>query len=278
MAQLELGPVGAALSPGQGGFVDAAVELEDMGYSTIWITGGPLDDLGQVVAVVRGTQRVRVATGIVSVDRFGSDAVSALYSDLEATHPGRFVVGLGGAHGQKPVATLNAYLDALDALDSDGRALVPVKARVLAALGPRMLELARERAAGALPVLVTPEYTADARSVLGEAPALAIELLVVLEPDPTRARELARGPLGVLGRAPSYQANFRRMGFTGEEIGSLADRLVDALVAWGDVSAVAARISDHIRAGADHVVLNPVTGSDAPPVDEWRQLARAVIR
>ncbi len=272
MAKLELGPIGAALSPGQAGFVDAAVELEDMGYSTIWLTGGPLEDLGQITEVVRATQRARVATGILPVDRFEADAVIALYSELEATHPGRFIVGLGGAHGSRPLPTLNAFLDALDGFDG-----VPASARVMAALGPRMLELARDRAAGALPVLVTPEYTAEARAVLGDGPALAIELLLVLEGDPVRARELARGPLGALGRSPSYQSNFRRMGFADDEIQRLADRLVDALVAWGDVSTVAARISDHIRAGADHLVLSPVTGSDAVPVEEWRQLARAVI-
>lgn len=171
------------LSPGDGNaFVDTAVELEELGYQTIWLTGGPLESLSQIADVVRATKRARVATGIISVDRFGADEVSALYADLQATHPGRLAVGLGGAHGPNPLQTLIAYLDRLE--------LVPPTARVLAALGPRMLDLAGDRAAGAFPVLVTPDYTASARSRLGDDTTLAIEQLVVVEPDPQRARAI----------------------------------------------------------------------------------------
>jgi probable F420-dependent oxidoreductase len=271
MPKIELGPIGVALSPAVGsGFVDAAVELEALGYSTIWITGGPLQNLGQVADVVRATYRVRVATGILSVDRFGAEAVAHLYADLQATNPDRFIVGLGGAHGANPLQTLNAYLDQLDS--------VPTTARVLAALGPRMLELARRRAAGAFPVLVTPDYTAQARSRLGDDSTLAVEQLLVLETDPHRARQVARGPLGFLGGLPAYGANFRRMGFGDDEVGPLSDRFVDALVAWGDVDAIAARISAHRRAGADHVALAVNTSSsDTLPVADWRQLATALI-
>ncbi|WP_322770625.1 MULTISPECIES: TIGR03620 family F420-dependent LLM class oxidoreductase [unclassified Frankia] len=270
MSKIELGPVGAVLSPAADGLLDAAVELEDLGYSTIWLTGGPLGGLGQIADLVRATRTVRVASGIISVDRFEPEAVAALYTDLEATHPGRFVVGLGGAHGAKPVQTLTAYLDALGA--------VPATARVLAALGPRMLELARRCAAGALPVLVTPDYTVRARSLLGEDTTLAIEQLVVLDTDPGRARGIARGPLGFLSTVPAYPANFRRMGFTEDEITHLDDRLVDALVAWGDVHAVAARVSEHVRAGADHVAVSVTTGSpETIPIDQWRALAKTLI-
>src|SRR5207302_7181977 len=114
--------------------------------------------------------------------------VSSLFSDVEASHPGRLVVGLGGAHGQKPFDTLTNYLDRLDA--------VPAASRVLAALGPRMLRLASERSAGAYPVLVTPDYTAEARRELGDDTTLALDQLTVLEDDPDRARAIARGPLG----------------------------------------------------------------------------------
>jgi len=269
--RIELGSIGIALSPGEGdGFVDAAIELEELGYSTIWLTGGQLDNLGQIADVVRGTRQVRVGSAIISVDRFGPEAVAGLYADLEATHPRRFIVGLGGAHGPKPLQTLAVYLDQLDS--------VPATARVMAALGPRMLELARRRAAGAFPVLVTPEYTAQARSRLGDDATLAIEQLVVLETDPGRARQIARGPLDFLSTAPAYPANFRRMGFADDEITQLDDRLVDATVAWGDIDAVAARISEHLRAGADHVALAVITGSpDTLPVDQWRQLAKTLI-
>jgi probable F420-dependent oxidoreductase len=273
VTKIELGPVGAVLSPTADGVADAAVELEELGFSTIWLTGGPLDDLERIADVVRATRAVRVATGIISVDGFAPAAVAALYAELEAKHPGRFVVGLGGAHGPKPLDTLDAYLDELDSVDS-----VPAGARVMAALGPRMLDLARRRAAGALPVLVTPGYTARARALLGEDTTLAIEQLVVVETDPGRAREIARRPLGFLGTLPAYRANFRRMGFTDDEIGGLDDRLVDAVVAWGDLDAVAARISEHVRAGADHVAVGVVNGSPgASPMPQLRQLAAALI-
>jgi probable F420-dependent oxidoreductase len=268
--KIELGPVGAVVSPGSGNaFVDTAVELEELGYSTIWLTGGSLSDLG-IADAVRATKRSRVASGIISVDRFGSEEVAALFADLEATHPGRFVVGLGGAHGPNPLTTLTAYLDRLEP--------VPVTSRVMAALGPRMLDLARERAAGAFPVLVIPDYTARARSRLGADTTLAIEQLVVLEGDPQRARTVARGPLGFLGKIPAYNASFRRMGFTNNEIMRLADRLVDALVAWGDAESVAASISTQLQAGADHVAISVI--SDAPQaqsIDQWRNLAERLI-
>lgn len=267
MPKIELGSLGVALDPGPS-VTDAAAALERLGYPTIWLTGGPLDNLGQVAEVVRATENVRVATGILSVDRFPADDVAALYADVEATDPGRFVVGLGGAHGPKPIQTLNAYLDRLES--------VPVSARVMAALGPRMLELARHRASGALPVLITPDYTAQARSQLGDDTTLAVEQLVVFETDPARARELARVPLGFLGGLPAYRTSFRRMGFSDDEIARLADRLVDALVAWGDVDAVAARVADHRRAGADHVAVG-VGSADTLPVDQLAQLAAMLI-
>jgi probable F420-dependent oxidoreductase len=164
---------------------------------------------------------------------------------LQATHPGRFIVGLGGAHGPKPLGTLNAYLDQLDQLDQLDS--VPTTARVLAALGPRMLELARDRAAGALAVLVTPEHTGWARSIVGDDTTLAIEQLVVVDSDAERARATALGPLGFLAQVPAYQANFRRMGFSDDEITQRADRLVDALVPWGDADSIATRVSEHLH-------------------------------
>jgi probable F420-dependent oxidoreductase len=270
--KIGLGPIGAVVSPGDDGFVDTAAELEELGYATIWLTGGPLASLSQIADVVRATQRARVATGIISVDRFGAQEVTALFTELEATHPGRFIVGLGGAHGPDPLATLAAYLDQLDSVP------VPVTARVLAALGPRMLDLARDRAAGAFPVLVTPEYTARARARLGADATLAVDQLVVVETDLQRARAIARGPLGFLGQVPAYQANFRRMGFTDEEITQRADRLVDALVPWGDADTVAAAISRQRQAGADHVAVSLTTdASGAQAADQWRQLARRLL-
>jgi probable F420-dependent oxidoreductase len=268
--KIELGRTGAALGADAGNaFVDAAVELEQLGYTTIWLTGGPLDNLGQIADVVRATERARVASGILSVDRFPPEDVAALHAELEASHSGRFVVGLGGAHGPNPLATLNAYLDRLDT----GSPSVPQAARVMAALGPRMLDLARDRAAGAFPVLITRNYVARARARLGDDHTLAVEQLVVLATDPQRARQLARRPLGFLGRLPGYQRSFRRMGFADDEIQQLGDRLVDGVVAWGDADKVAARVDELRAAGADHVAISPVTDSDDQPLPEWRELA-----
>jgi probable F420-dependent oxidoreductase len=272
VSKIDLGSIGAVLSPGESGFVDTAVQLEQLGYQTIWLSGGQLRSLNQIADVVRATGRARVASGIISVDRFGADDVAAWYADLEAADRGRVVVGLGGAHGPNPLQTLTAYLDRLD---SDS---LPGTSRVLAALGPRMLDLARDRAAGAFPVLVTPAYATSARSRLGDDAALAVEQLVVLETDPERARAVAREQLGFLGRLPAYRASFRRMGFADEEIAQLGDRLVDSLVPWGDADAVAAAISRQLEAGADHVAIS-VTGdtSRAGPLGPWRELAERLI-
>ncbi len=271
MSKIELGRVGAALAPADNReFLAGVRQLEEIGVSTIWLTGGQIQRLSQITAVLLATDHARVASGIISVDRFSVAEVAALYDEVEVEHPGRFVVGLGGAHGPKPIGTLTTYLEALTS--------VPKDRIVLAALGPRMLAFARERAAGAFPVLVTPEYTAAAREQLGDDITLAIDQLVVVEADPERARTLARQPLGFLATLPQYQANFRRLGFTDDEIATRADRLVDALVPWGDADTVAAKIAAHYAAGADHVAISVVSGSDAVPVEQMAALVPAVER
>lgn len=279
MAKLALGPIGAVVGrPGDGDvFLDAATVLEDLGYATIWLAGPSITGVEQVRNVVAATRSVQIAGGVISVDQFDAAEVAAWHAEIDAAHPGRFIVGLGGAHGPKPLQTLTSYLDALDTVPPT----VPPTARVLAALGPRMLQLARERAAGAYPLLVTPDYTARARWLLGEDAALVVGQFVVVDSDPQRARALARGPLGSMtaGAGSGYAANLRRMGFAEEEVAQLSDRLVDAVVAWGDVDTVAARIVEHLRAGADQVALS-VLSADPPgalPVQQWRQLARALI-
>jgi probable F420-dependent oxidoreductase len=269
MAGLPLGTYGAVVAPSEGlELVETARALEEMGFSTIWLTGGPLSSLSQVADVVRGTTRATIATGIIPIVTFGSKEVDDLYADLERTDPGRFVVGLGGAHGPDPIPTLEAYLD---------RLLVPQSARLLAALGPRMLRMAQEKASGAFPVLVTPAWTANARAALDPGTTLAVEQLVVLETDADRARSVARGPLSFLSTVPAYQANFRRMGFTDDDIASVSDRLVDALVPWGDPDSVAGRIRAQLEAGAEHAALSVVSTDNPPRLEEWQALADAVL-
>ena len=269
MPKIDFGPVGAVVSPANDGFVETAAQLEQLGFSTIWLTGGPMAALSQIADVVRATKAVKVASAIIAVDRFPATDVAALYGELESAAPGRFIVGLGGAHGADPLVTRNAYLDQLDA--------VPSTARVMAALGPKMLDLARDRSSGAFPVLVTSEYVARAREALGPATTLAVEQLVVLEPDPSRARSIARGPLSFLGTVPAYQSSFRRMGFSADDVSQLSDHLLDSLIVWGGIGAVVERVKTLQDAGADHVALSIVSASPAPSLDEWRELARAVV-
>jgi probable F420-dependent oxidoreductase len=259
----------------RGRALDAVLELEALGYSTIWLPGSQGNNLSRIADVVRATREVRVASAIIPVDVVPAHGVARAFAALNSTHPDRFVVGVGGAHGRKPLETLRAYLDELDAEQPP----VPADARVLAALGPRMLELARDRTGGALPYLVTPEYTAQARNVLGGDAALAIGLPVVLEPNPDQGRAVARSAIRFLKSVPPYAANFRRMGFTGDDISQSSDRLIDSLVAWGDVGAIAARVKDHLEAGADHVALSVnARPGDALPVEAWRELAEALVR
>ncbi|MGH3672587.1 MAG: TIGR03620 family F420-dependent LLM class oxidoreductase [Pseudonocardiaceae bacterium] len=269
-----------ALSSGDWGvLLDAAPELEDLGYSTIWIAGAMHSELDRVADMARVTRHVLVGTGIIAVDHFPAETVTAAFAEMEMAHPGRFVVGLGGAHGPTPLQTLGTYLDRLDG----GAPIVPRDRRVLAALGPRMLDLARDRTAGALPVLATPEYTAQARARLGADAVLVIQQMVILDNNATRARHAARQVIGFLRDVEGgYRKHFHRMGFTEEDITQLSDRLIDALVVWGDLDTIARRISEYRAAGADQVALTVLPGEgsgagSAVPLAQWRELAGAVV-
>lgn len=254
MTRIEgLGPIGISLNiaPDETHLGEAA-RLESLGYSAIWLAGGQIDSLDRISAVVRATESIPVATGIIPVDVYDADAVARLHADLQVTALGRFVVGLGGPQIPRPLRALNAYLDRLDRADPP----VPTERRILAALGPRKLELARERAAGAVLLLVTPEYTAEARRILGPDATLIVSLMTVLDTDAARSRDTARVPLRFLSGVGGYAANFARMGFTADDISGLSNRLVDDLVAWGDADAIVARVHSHLAAGADHVVVS----------------------
>jgi probable F420-dependent oxidoreductase len=243
-----------------------ATELEELGFSTLWMAGGPGNNLPQIGNVVRRTSRIGVASGILSVDIVPAAEVTAAYTELEKTHPGRFTVGIGGAHGAKPLATLNAYLDEV-------QPVVPRSRLVLSALGPRMLELARERASGAYPYLVTPDYVASARKILGDEPQLAVLLDVIPEADPARARDIAReGGMRFLTGLPGYAGNLRRMGFDEDDVSGLSNRLVDGVTAWGDLDTVVRRIGEYRESGADQVVVR----LDRLPKEWWSRLAEAV--
>jgi probable F420-dependent oxidoreductase len=267
----------------RGEAADAAAELETLGYSALWFPGGdPRGAFGAASELLRATSSVTVATGILSVWEAEPELLAAERAEVSDAYEGRFLLGLGVSHAarvgqdryKRPLEKMRAFLDSLDV------AAPPVlpEDRALAALGPKMLELARERSLGAHPYLGTPEHTRRAREAVGPEKLVAPEQAVVLETDPERARALARSHLELYLTLPNYANNWRRLGFGDDDIaGGGSDRLVDALVAWGDEDAIRVRVDEHREAGADQVLIQAITGRDGPPRDAWRRLAPALI-
>jgi len=251
MSKLGLGSVGVALSVSER-YLDEAAELERMGYSAIWLPGGQIDTLGRLADLAGATTAVPVGASVISLDVYDPPQVAGLYAQLEKASPGRLISGLGGPQKPRPLRALGAFLDQLDRGDPP----VPAQRRLLAALGPRKLELARDRAAGAIMLLVTPAYLGTARQILGGQRTLVVDQMVVAGTDPGRARQTARRPLQFLSGLPGYAASFARMGFTEADIAQLSDRLVDELIIWGSPETIAARVGQQLDAGADHIVLH----------------------
>jgi probable F420-dependent oxidoreductase len=262
----------------------AAAELEEIGFETIWVPGRGPDGLeDRLRLLLASTERITVATGIVSIWTHPPEHSAALHVRLTAEFPGRFLLGIGVSHApavdsaggtyRKPLSAMVSYLDALDAADPP----VPKDERVIAALAPRMLALTRERALGSHPYLVTPEHTRIAREALGPAALLAPEQTVILEEDPRAARIVAREWLARYLQLPNYTDNLVRIGFDPADIeNGGSDRLVDELVAWGHVEDIRARVDAQRAAGADHVALQVVASdSGRLPREEWRRLATA---
>jgi len=263
------------------GSTDVAAELEALGYGALWSSGGFDPGLAERFGrLLSATTRMAVASGIVSIWASAPDEIAPAAAELDAQYPGRFVLGLGASHSavvenyERPYARMVGYLDMLDAA---GPAVAKDR-RVLAALGPRMLALARDRAAGAHPYFVPVEHTARAREILGEGPVLAPEVTVVLERDPTMARGLARTFTAGYLTLPNYANNLRTLGYSEDDVaGGGSDRLVDAVVAWGNIDAVAARVREHHEAGADHVCVQVLPGLEAFPITAYRELASALL-
>lgn len=265
MKTLQLGSIGISLNVSDNNaHLETAAELEALGYATIWVPGGQLDRLDRISQILRATEHIPVASGIIAPDRYSSQEVATLYATVERDHPGRFVVGLGAPQRPRAMAALGEYLDRLDAAEPP----VPADHRILAAIGPRKLALARDRFAGAVPLMVTPEYTAGARRVLGLEPVLVVSQFVVLDSDPQRARDTARSTLRFLLGIRGYSDAMLRMGFDDDDVRQLSDRLVDGVVAWGDADAVTTRVAAQLAAGADQVVLNVLNEGDQPNLIE----------
>ncbi len=293
MSPLLPGPIGIWTAALDALEVPAAREqvaaLDVQGWDALWFGEAYGREAFTAASLyLAASTRMAVATGIASI--YGRDAVSAgaAARTLEAAFPGRFVLGLGVSHAPlvermrghsygKPIAAMREYLDALDAapyLAAGGQTPPP---RVLAALGPKMLELSRDRAQGAHPYLVTPEHTAGARAVLGEGPLLAVEQAVVLSEDVDERRRRAHWHLEIYTGLPNYRNNWLREGFSEDDaVRGGSDRLKDALVVGGE-EGIRERVRAHLDAGADHVCLQ-VLGPDAftPPVADWERLATVV--
>ncbi len=268
---------------------DTASELDALGYGSLWFGEAyGREAFSTAQALLAATSRIVVGTGIANIYGRGAMTTNAAVRLVESLTPGRFVVGLGVSHQPlverdrketylPPLQAMTDYLDALDAAPYFGSDPVrpPV---VLAALGPRMLGLARDRTAGAHPYLVTPAHTATARATLGPGPLLVVEQAAVLGQDRAEGLRRAHDHLNVYTGLPNYRNSWVREGFDENDfVRGGSERLADALVVQGDEAAVVVRVREHLEAGADHVLLQ-VLGSDLGqvPMDEWRALAPAV--
>ncbi len=242
---------------------EQAGEIERLGYGAVWVGGSPPAGLDFVEPILAATENLSVATGIVNIWSAPADEVAASYHRIEAAYPGRFLLGVGVGHPehtqeyQKPFSALVDYLDALDAQH------VPTSRRVIAALGPKVLQLAAERSAGAHPYLTTPEHTAQARDLVGGSVFLAPEHKVVLSTDAEAARALGRDSVGFYLDLSNYVNNWKRLGFTDTDVTKPgSDKLIDAVVAHGTAEAVTARLTEHLDSGADHVAIQVLGGPD----------------
>jgi probable F420-dependent oxidoreductase len=269
---------------------ELAAEIEQLGYSTLWFGEAyGREAFSFASLLLAGTRTLAAATGIASI--YARDAVTANAAarTVAEAYPGRFTLGLGVSHKpivervrghryRTPIADMAEYLAAMDAAPylAVGPEVAPP--RLLAALGPRMLDLARDAADGAHPYLVTPEHTHLARERLGAGRLLAVEQAVVLTDDPEVAMARAHAHLDIYTGLPNYRNSWRRLGFDEEDfVRGGSDRLARALVVWGDEAAIAARVQEHVAAGADHVCIQAL-GDDvfAVPDDQWRRLAPAL--
>jgi probable F420-dependent oxidoreductase len=269
---------------------EVAAELQELGYGAIWFSESTgRESLTQAGLLLAATSRIVVATGITNI--YGRDPFTATAGQrtLSEAYPDRFILGLGVSHVplvemlrghsyKKPVSAMSEYLDAMDRARYDSVAPVSTT-RVLAALGPRMLELAAQRTSGAHPYNVTPEHTAMARQIMGTGPLLCPEQAVVLETDAAKARATARQFLGIYLGLPNYTNNFLRLGFSEDDIrNGGSDRLVDSIVAWGDLESIRQRVQAHHDAGADHVCIQALAADPRDlPMREWRELASALL-
>lgn len=262
----------------------AAAELDRLGFGALWVPGGIGGDiLERMDSLVDATARTVVASAILNIWKHEPSSVGAWWAGQSAVRRDRLLLGLGVSHApligadySKPIGKMRGYIDALEAEGISPDHLC------VAAFGPQMLALSRDRTAGAHPYLVTPAHTTSARAILGADALLAPGQAVALETDPVKARAAARGALSVYLNFPNYLASWRNQGFSDADFtNGGSDRLCDALVAWGNVDSIAARVREHLDAGADHVCIKLVRGAPGGEathlIADWRTLAKALL-
>ena len=256
-----------------------AGRIEQLAYSALWLpdTVGR-DPFAHMAHLARGTSTLVFATGIASIFNRHPGAMKQVANTLAEQTDGRFVLGLGVSHApmvaglrgldySKPLTQMREYLSAMDASPYSAPAPATPPLRLLAALGPKMIELARDAADGAHPYWTTPEHTAQAREILGPDKLLCVEQKVVLSTDPSVARELAKQAIGAYAALPNYRNNWKRLGYSDDEIDGGENRFIDAVVAWGDADAVRERLQAHYDAGATHVCIQPLSPDGFGRVD-----------
>ena len=248
---------------GRGVTPQQAKEIEALGYGAVWVGGSPPAELAWVEPILEATTTLQVATGIVNIWTADAKPVAESFHRIDKAYPGRFLLGIGVGHREaiseyrKPYDALVEYLNQLDDYG------VPADRRVVAALGPRVLELSAQRSAGAHPYLTTPEHTARARELIGPAAFLAPEHKVVLTTDTDEARAIGRQTVDFYLNLSNYLNNWKRLGFTDQDVAKPgSDKLIDAVVAHGTADDIAKRLNQHLEAGADHVTIQVLGGRD----------------
>ncbi len=263
---------------------EAAAELEELGYTALWFPDVGGEVFGVVERLMAATKAATIATGILNLWMHSAQETAEAHARLTAAHGDRFLLGIGVSHAalidareagryNRPLAAMASFLDGLDTAPTP---VAPSK-RVLAALGPKMLELARTRTAGAHPYNVTPEHTALAREAIGPSGLVVPEQAVALTTDADLARTLGRDHLAHYLVLPNYTNNLRRLGFDDADFAAGgSDRLIDALVGWGNESAIESRVRQHRDAGANHVCIQVLSPDGLFPRRDWRELAPAL--
>ena len=259
---------------------EAAAELDALGYGALWIPGG-IDDavLSDIDRLLSATKRIVLATGIINIWKQEAADVAAWWKGQSPERQARVLLGIGVSHGpligedwMKPIAKTRQWLEQANAAGLPGDAIC------VAALGPQMMALARDRTGGAHPYLVDASHTATARGILGPGKLLAPEQGVVLETDPAKARALAREAVAFYTSLPNYANNWRRLGYSDDDIATVSDRLIDGIFAWGSAAQIAERVKAHHDAGADHVCIQAISGSGLDGARAaWRELASALL-